>query len=109
MEWMRFSPHINGHFVCQSTTFEANKGCLYKCRAGWVPGNAKTMVCVENKDEDGAIVSYDWDKNGVDFVCVKSIRYYNRGLALSMNFNFPEYQKCIPYHFIFKYVSWWYG
>ena len=74
MEWMRFSPQINGHFVCQSTTFEANKGCLYKCRAGWVPGNAKTMVCVENKDENGAIVSYDWDKNGVDFVCVKSIR-----------------------------------
>ena len=72
---MKFSLDINGRFACQTKNFASGTTCLYKCRAGWIPGNAKTLTCNEKKNKNDEIISYEWDKRKEDFDCVKSIRY----------------------------------
>ena len=74
---MKFSIQTNGHFICQTKNFAAGSECHYRCRAGWVPGNAITMTCNAKKDENDKIISYNWDKDKNSFDCVKSIRYTN--------------------------------
>ena len=74
MDWMMFDVQRNGHFVCQSKNFEEGKECLYKCRAGWIPGKSKVMSCKAKRNENAEIISYQWDRDENSFDCVKSIR-----------------------------------
>ena len=74
MEWMKFDVQRNGYFQCQSKTFEEGSECLYKCRAGWIPGKSKVMTCLAKKNKNDETISYHWDRNENSFDCVKSIR-----------------------------------
>ena len=74
MKWIKFDVQRNGYFECQSKNFEAGKECLYKCRAGWIPGKSKVMKCLAKKNKMNEIISYEWDRDEDSFDCVKSIR-----------------------------------
>ena len=74
MKWMKFDVQRNGYFECQSKNFEAGKECLYKCRAGWIPGKSKVMKCLAKKNKKNDKISYEWDRDEDSFDCVKSIR-----------------------------------
>ena len=85
---MRLSITINGHFICQTKNFAAESECHYRCREGWVPGNAITMICRENKNENGQMAGYEWDKGETSFSCVKSIRYDDHKLIVFLGYKF---------------------
>ena len=74
---MKFSIQTNGYFICQEKNFAADSECHYRCRAGWVAGNAITMTCNAKTNANDEIIAYNWDKDKSSFDCVKSIRYIN--------------------------------